>query len=541
MKLRRSEFIKLFPLALGAPLAAAAKIPAARGASGHFDPRDYGAIGDGKHADTPAVQAGIDAATKAGGGRVYLHNGTFLCAPLRLTSNVTLHIESGATLLGSPQVEDYPEQPSSYPSRSSALYTRRSLIFAEKAENVAIEGSGTIDGQGANPAFHNPGVRDERYRPLLLRFSECRKVRVKGITLKDSAMWVQNYLACDDVLIDGITVSSRVNVNNDGIDIDDCHNVRIANCNIWCGDDAVCLKSTSSRGCRNVVVDNCTISTLCNALKLGTDSTGGFENIAMTNCAVYDTAISGIALECVDGGAVDRVVISNIVMENVGGVIFLRLGNRGRGMQQPAPGKLRNVIISNVQATGVGGVASSITGLPGFPVEDVLIENVRTVSAGGGTTAQAQREVPEVPDAYPEYDMFFARGGVASAEKNALFLPAHGLYIRHAAGITLKNLDLRTTQPDDRPALVAHDVAGLKVFDLNAQSPEGVSAVAWLRDVSGAFFQSCLAPKGAQTFLYVSGAKSAGITLVGNDLSRAEKAVEKGESVPEDAVRVLAA
>ena len=236
--------------------------------------------------------------------------------------------------------------------------------------------------------------------------------------------------------------------------------------------------------------------------------------------------------------ALERVVVSNIVMDNVGSAIFLRLGNRGRGMTEAAPGKLRQVIISNVEATRVGGVGSSITGLPGFAVEDVLIENVRIVSAGGGTAAQARRDVPEVPAAYPEFDMFAAPG---TRDKALRFLPAHGLYIRHAAGITLKNLDLRTTQADARPALVVDDAAELKIFDLSARSPEHVTTVAWLRDVAGAFIQSCLAPKGAQTFLRVDGAKSAGITLIGNDLSRAEKAIDKGESVPADAVRVLGA
>jgi hypothetical protein len=536
MKLGRSEFMKLFPLALGTPWAVAGPLTAASRVSRCFDPREFGATGDGRHPDTAAVQSAIDAAAGSGGGCVYLHHGTYLCGALRLKSNITLHIEAGAVLLGSTQIEDFPDQPSAYPSRSSEMYTRRSLIFAEKAENVAIEGGGIIDGQGANPAFHHPGMT-EGYRPLLLRFSECGKVRVKDITLRNSAMWCQSYLACENVLIDGITVTNRgIENNNDGIDIDDCTNVRIANCNIWCDDDAVCLKSTSSRGCRNVVVENCTLSTLCNAVKMGTDSTGGFENITITNCAVYDTGLAGIALECVDGGTLERVVVSNMVMENVGAAIFLRLGNRGRGMKQPAPGKLRNVIISNVEATGAGPIGSSITGLPGSAVEDVMIENVRITSAGGGTPAEARREVPEVPDAYPELSMFVAPGTIAG--EKACFLPAHGLYIRHAAGIILKSLDLRTTQPDARPALVVDDAEGVKIFDLSARSPEHIPAVAWLRDVAGAFVQSCVAGKGVQTFLRVDGAKSAEITLVGNDLSRAVKAIEKGESVRADAVRV---
>jgi hypothetical protein len=137
--------------------------------------------------------------------------------------------------------------------------------------------------------------------------------------------------------------------------------------------------------------------------------------------------------------------------------------------------------------------------------------------------------------------MFVTPGAPASVEGKSRYMPAHGLYIRHAQGITLKNLDLRTTQPDARPALVADDAAGLKIFDLSARSPQGVSTVAWLRDVAGTFIQSCLAPQDAQTFLRVDGAKSAEIALVGNDLSRAGKAIDKGESAPADAVRVLGA
>jgi hypothetical protein len=540
MKLCRSDFLKLLSLALGSRWAVAAPVSAPHPSSGLFDPRDYGAAGDGSHLDTKAIQAAIDAAAGAGGGRLVLHNGKFLSGALHLKSNVTLQIEAGAVLLGSPRMVDYPEEPEAYPSRSAEVYTRRSLIFAEKVENVAIVGSGVIDGQGSSPAFHKPHMT-EGYRPHLLRFSECRNIQIKDITLRDSPMWVQNYLACDNVLIDGITVASRVNSNNDGIDIDDCSNVRIVNCDIWSGDDAVCLKSTSHRGCRNVVVANCVISSRSNALKLGTDSTGGFDNITMTNCAVYDTGLAGITLQCVDGGTLERVVVSNIVMNNVGCAIFLRLGNRGRGMQKPAPGHLRGVKISNVEATGAGDIGSSVTGLPGFPVEDVLLENIRIVSSGGGTEEQVRREVPEVPDAYPEYDMFVPPGASGPVEKKVGCLPAHGLYVRHASGLTLRGVDLRTAKPDARPALVVDDATDLKIFDSGSDSPNPASPVVWLRDVDGAFIQSCRAPKGAKTFLRVDGAKSAAILAAENDWDQASKAVEEGNTVPAGAVRIRGA
>ena len=205
-----------------------------------------------------------------------------------------------------------------------------------------------IDGQGG--AFKGP----HKVRPYLLRIIGCRDVSVRDVTLKDSAMWVQHYLACEGVRLDGITVTSKCNANNDGMDIDGCQRVRIANCDIQSGDDAIALKSTLDRPCRHVVVTNCILSSDCNAFKLGTESNGGFENILMSNCALYDTRLAGIALEVVDGGRLDGVSISHVTMQNVGGPIFIRLGNRGRGFKAEMAGlgicSLRNVSLSGIQA-----------------------------------------------------------------------------------------------------------------------------------------------------------------------------------------------
>ena len=155
--------------------------------------------------------------------------------------------------------------------------------------------------------------------------------------MRDSPMWVQHYLDCEGVSIRDVTVRSRVNHNNDGIDIDGCRRVRISDCDIWSGDDAIVLKSTFAGPCRDVTVTNCVISSNCNALKLGTESNGGFENIVMSNCTIYDNRLAGIALEMVDGGTLDRVIVSNIVMNKVGAPIFMRLGNRARPYTENGP------------------------------------------------------------------------------------------------------------------------------------------------------------------------------------------------------------
>ncbi|MFB3828683.1 MAG: glycoside hydrolase family 28 protein, partial [Bryobacteraceae bacterium] len=197
--------------------------------------RDHGAAGDGNRLDTMALQAAIDACARAGGGAVLLPPGRYLSGTLFLKSHVTLWLDPGATLLGSKDLNHYPvtvQKPRSYTDN----YTDKSLIYAEDCENIGIAGRGTIDGQGA--AFKGP----YKVRPYMIRVINCRDVAIDGVAIKDSPMWVQHYLGCEGVAIRGITVRSRVNRNNDGIDIDACSRVRISDCDIWSGDDAIVLK-----------------------------------------------------------------------------------------------------------------------------------------------------------------------------------------------------------------------------------------------------------------------------------------------------------
>ncbi|MHC4727267.1 MAG: glycoside hydrolase family 28 protein, partial [Planctomycetota bacterium] len=311
----------------------------ALGAETVYNVRSYGAKPDGKTLCTKSIQRAIDRCAKDGGGIVYLGRGTFLSGTIYMKSGVTLKLDPACTLLGSKNLKDYPETVQAFRSYTDN-YTNKSLIYGEKLDRIAITGSGIIDGQGAS--FKGPYL----VRPYTIRFIQCRNVTVKDITLKNSPMWMQHYLACDDVRISGVTVRSVVNHNNDGINIDSCERVIISDCNIRSGDDAIVLKSTSARVCRNVTVSNCVLSTRCNALKMGTESNGGFENIVMTGCSIYDTRLAGVALEIVDGGTMDRVVVSNITMNKIGAPIFVRLGNRARpfkkDMAKPGIGAMRN-------------------------------------------------------------------------------------------------------------------------------------------------------------------------------------------------------
>lgn len=406
--------------------------------SSSFDVRTFGACGDGLAVDTDAIQAAIDACA-AVGGVVFFPAGQYASGTLFLKSNVTLHCAAGSVLLGSRDRKDY--SPGIRQFRDAVGVDRGlGLIVAHGERNIAIEGAGTIDGRGR-------GWTDPR--PMILRFIECRNVRVAGVTLKDSAAWVQHYLGCEDVFLTGIRVTSHCHGNNDGLNLDGCERVRVSDCHFSSGDDAFTLKCTTPRVCRDIVVSNCLFQSDCNGIKFGTESVGGFENIAIANCAVYDTRLCGLTVASVDGAFLRDVFISNIVMRQVGGAIFLRLGRRGYHLpagEKPAEGHMERIVIQGLSATGVDPHGSAILGLPEHPITDVTLENIFISGQGGGSNPA--RACEEAPDRYPQYDQW---GN----------FPAAGLFCRNVDGLAMRNVKFRFDRPDDRPPLVLENVRGV--------------------------------------------------------------------------------
>jgi polygalacturonase len=514
MNTRRQVQLFVMVLILAVPLSQTA----AGTTTGIFDVHVYGAKGDGKTLDTQAIQDAIDACSTSGGGRVVLAGGAFLSGTLVLKSHVILDVEAGATLLGSTKLADYPAHVPAFRSYTDH-YTDKSLIYAERQENIGIMGEGAIDGQGGDKAFQR---KPYKQRPYLIRVIECRNVVVRGVTLRNSAMWTQHYLGCENVLIDGLTVQGHVNGNNDGVDIDSSEKVRIANCYFNTLDDCICLKATGNRPSRYVTVNNCIVRSLCNGIKLGTESNGGFQDITISNCAIYDTTLAGIALEMVDGGALERVSVSGITMKNARGGIFVRLGNRARpiteGGEKPKMGSMKDLVIRDVLATGVSATGCSVTGLAGHPVQNITLENIHIRYHGGGSAVSIHRDIPELASVYPEYLMFGQ-------------LPAYGFYIRHAENVRFQHLDLAFEKDDPRPAFVCDDVQDLDLQDVKAKIAPSAPAYYLLKNVADALIHDCRPAVGDVPFVQLDGPQTGRIRLWNNDLSRMKQKVRISEDV----------
>jgi polygalacturonase len=429
-----------------------------------FDITEYGANGDGKTLNTEAIQEAIDQCAETG-GTVLVPEGTFLTGSIHLRENVMLYLSEGAVLKGSPDMGEYEKL-------EIGFYA---LIMAENAENTGISGPGTIDGNGAADDFHGYDKRTEKSRPVPVYFYQCQNVVAKDFTLINSPVWAQRYHQCTDVRISKLKVNTNTNAQNDGLDLVDCRNVVLSDCIIDSGDDALCLKSESAGlGCANIAITNCVLSTHCNAIKFGTASLGGFRNVSISNCVVKPSAhdkvhhgwrsgLAGIALEMVDGGVMDNVSISNMNIEGVMAPIFIRLGRRTPAQDSLHPTQLKNITISNISCSNDGKMANSITAYPGAVVENVMISDISFKASGGGTTADAQRNLKHdsLAALYPEVSKFGAS------------LPAYGFYLYNVKNISLDNIKCTADRPDARPVIVAENADGLVINALQADAPTG--------------------------------------------------------------------
>jgi glycosyl hydrolase family 28 len=435
--------------------------------AGDYPASMFGIRSDGVTLNTRSIQYAVDYIHDRGGGRLVFEVGRYLTGSIHLKSDVGLQLKEGAVLLGSLNPFDYDKDE----------FT--ALLLADSQHNISVSGKGMIDGQGRAVATnivalaHSGVIRDplvsdrpnEANRPMLVYFRRCSEVTMKGITLANAASWVETYDQCSGLTIDSIRVDSKAYWNNDGMDIVDCSRVRVTGCLVDAADDGICLKSHDpTASCTDVLVRDCTIRSSANAIKFGTVSRGGFRNIRILHNSVYDTYRSALALEAVDGAEIRDIVADSLTAVNTGNALFIRIGARSGSREST----IADVTIRHFSIRIAAGKADSgypyegpvedqprnispivLTGLPGALLQDIRLEDVTVRYPGGGNPFIASRDpadsVPELPAKYPEFSMFRE-------------LPAWGLYIRHASGIQVKNLQLYCASKDYRTAIVLDDV-----------------------------------------------------------------------------------
>lgn len=486
--------------------------------------RDHGAVGDGTTKDTVAIQQAIDACAAAGGGQVVLPKGRYLSGSLQLKSKVVLVIEPEAVLLGSADLADFKAGP---------------LLGATEATDIGIEGGGTIDGQGESwwdkvktytgEAWHGTAQFEykARKRPSFIRFTRCRDVVVRNITLTQSPSWTLHLLRCERVMVDHVVIRNPLyGPNTDGIDVNSCIDVAIRNCDIVTGDDGIVLKSTEpghDHPSRRISVEDCRIWSACNGLKIGTETHDDFSDITFRNCYLYsdsergmDRTIAGIAIESVDGAKLSRIRVSDITMSGVRTPIFVRLGHRGgnsertRQVEPRVPGEIEDVVIRNVKAEKAL-LESSITGIPDHPVRNLLLENIDLGYAGGEDGSLVTDDVPDetVIRRYPEASMFGR-------------LPTFGLYCRHVQDLALRNVVCRWQKPDGRPLLVADDVQRLLLDRVGTPEAPAEFPVFWLTRVRDIQFRACTAPANTKVYVAYEGTDPDTVTFRDCDTTAAK-------------------
>jgi len=492
----------IFVLGLSASRALAADAAPAP-AAGIHNVRDYGAVGDAKTLDTPAINRAIAAAAAAGGGTVFFPSGTYLSVSIHLKSNISLYLDQGAVILAaSPKDNDSfrydPPEPNENNQYQDFGHTHfhNSLIWGENLENISILGPGLINGAGlvsggsqsrdkaandaiprdAAPAgmtrgpFGYPSARDaveDGWGNKAISLKLCRNVIIRDVSILRGGHFGILATGVDNLTLDNL----KIDTNRDGMDIDGCRQVRVSNCTVNSpNDDGICLKSSYPLGrpipCENITITNCQVSGFAagsvldgtykrtsnnptGRIKFGTESNGGFKNITITNC-VFEYC-RGLALESVDGALLEDIAISNITMRDiVNAPIYLRLGARLRGPSETTKvGTLTRVKIDTIVAHNVAaGQGILIVGLPDNKgaIEDVTLSNIFMDFQGGGTAEQAKREMPEMETAYPE-------------PRSHGDTPSWALFARHAKNLTIRDVEFRTAKPDARPAIVLDDVA----------------------------------------------------------------------------------
>lgn len=432
------------------------------------DIRDYGAVGDGKTLATNVIQTCIDECSRAGGGTVLLDGGTFLSGTIYMKSGVTLELTASAVLLGSPDIADYGGD-THYNRYINEKNMDRCFIYAQDQENFCLKGAGEINGNTG--AFPNEG---SIYRPMMIRFLRCARIRVEGLRLFDAAAWTTAFLDSTYIWVRDVEIKNHRQYNGDGLNFDGSSHVFVSGCSITGTDDNLCLQAGSKDyPVENIHISNCEFTSVCAAIRIGLKSIGDIRNVAISNCTMKNVWKEGIKIECTEGGSIKDIAINNISMRNVSKPIYILLNNRfepdrpGNSINMdhvPKIGTLKRIIISNVIAKDGPEMEKAlyrfnkdVMGAPWFngirvdaeenhKIEDLTLENIRYTSVGGVKKS-------DIPTHYPKVlDQLTHPGEETSGNYYPDWSRTTFMDIRNVDGLYLANVAFRCRQADERPA-----------------------------------------------------------------------------------------
>jgi polygalacturonase len=390
-----------------------------------FNIREHGAAGDGLTLDTQAIQALIDRCAKQGGGTVYFPAGQYVTGSLFLRSNITLHLDSGAVILGSENPEDYPIIHGRWEGTHQETYAP--LIAGNHLHNIAVVGRGTIDGRGAIWWKAKEERTLAHPRPRLIGFSDCNNVLIEGITAINSPSWTINPVHCQNITIRAITVINPADSpNTDGINPDSCRLVHISDCYVSVGDDCITLKSGTeheqpdrSAPCRDITITNCTLERGHGGVVIGSEMSGGVKNVVISNCIFIGTD-RGIRIKSRRGrgGIVEDIRVTNLIMDGVlcpfTMNLYYNIGEYGnlnvsdkkpRSIDDGTP-RLRRIHFSHITAREVKHAAGFLYGLAEMPLEDISLRDISI-----SISEEANPGYPEMADDIPSMSQagFFIR------------------------------------------------------------------------------------------------------------------------------------
>ncbi|WP_260735505.1 rhamnogalacturonidase [Tunturiibacter lichenicola] len=512
---RRRSLLKLSPFAIATAVTTIGHTSFAEApeiaTAGTFNVRTYGATGEGKTVDTPAINRAIEAVAAAGGGMLLFPSGIYLCFTIHLRSNVDLYLSQGCTILAadSPKAGEstgynggaYDAAESNAPWDAFQDYGhshwQNSLFVGVDLANFSILGPGLIHGKGLSrgsasgqvaPGYSYFVAEQAGVGNKAIALKNCRNVILRDFSILKGGHFALLATGVDNLTIDNL----RIDTDRDGLDIDCCRNVRVSNCTVnspW--DDGICPKSSYAlgyaRATENVTISNCFVtgayqlgSVIAGTwqkfpegkaprngrIKCGTESNGGFRNISISNCVIEGS--KGIALETADGAIVEDIAISNITMRDiVDAPLFLRLNRRDRGPKDTMfPGSLRRVLISNIVSSNSAATTASVfSGIPGNTIEDVQVsgcyfQHRGLVHPSGPSKPLPDwrtRQVPEIEEGYPDPNRF----GLT---------PSHGFFIRHFKHIAMSHVEIAPLNNDPRPAFWLEDVQRADFFAISAPS-----------------------------------------------------------------------